>query len=114
MEIQIQSLHFEAGQNLTNKVTQKLSSLELLYDRIERCTVVLKHEKNDQDGGFTIEVHLAVPKQDLFCKESAESFDIALDRVNHDLKKQLIRHKEKLNEQDNSREKISEEELSSE
>jgi len=107
MKLQIQALHFEAGETLINKITEKLETLETLYDRIEKCTVVLKHEKNDHKEGFMMEVRLAVPKEDLFCEERAESFEGALDHVMSDLKKQIIRHKEKISKPGKFHEKVT-------
>ena len=96
MQIQIQSIHFNANEKLLNDTTEKLSKLEKLYDRIEKCNVILKEEKNREKKKFMVEVRLAVPKEDLFASEQAESFERALDKVSDDLKKQIIRHKEKM------------------
>ena len=114
MQLQIQSPHFVPNDALVNEVTTKLDRLEKMYDRIEKCTVMLKHEKNDEQKGYIVEVRLAVPKEDLFAKESTESYSRSLDNVIDDLKKQLIKHKEKLKGTDKTKEKISVEELSSE
>ena len=98
MQIQIQSIHFDAGEQLQSQAIEKLSKLEKLSDRIEYCNVILKKEKSDNKKKFLVEVKLAVPKQDLFASERAESFGQALDMVMDDLKKQIKKHKEKLKE----------------
>jgi ribosomal subunit interface protein len=76
--------------------------------------VVLKHEKNGHQKGFTVEVRLAVPKEDLFAEEAAESFSLALERVTDDLKKQITKRKDKFKRPDGFRQKLSVEELPSE
>lgn len=95
MQFDIQSTQFAADEALLKLTTEKLSKLEQFYDRIEMCQVILNKEKNDQNKNFFVEVRLAVPQEDLFAKEQAESFGIALDGVYNDLRKQLIKHKEK-------------------
>ena len=107
MQIEIQSTHFTVDDTLIKLTTEKLSKLEKLYDRIEMCSVVLKKEKNDKKKRFFVEVRLAVPKEDLFAKEQAESFALALDGVFNELKKQIIKHKVMLREPKGFHEKIS-------
>ncbi|HXH19125.1 MAG TPA: ribosome-associated translation inhibitor RaiA [Chitinophagales bacterium] len=107
MQIQIQSIHWEADEALRKAVTEKLSRLEKFYDRIEKCNVILKKEKNARQKSYVAEVRLAVPKQDLFASERAESFEGALELIMADLKKQLIRHKDKLKEPRRLREKLT-------
>ena len=63
MQIQIQSIHFDANEKLLSDTTEKLSKLEKLYDRIEKCSVILKEEKNREKKKFMVEVRLAVPKE---------------------------------------------------
>ena len=96
MQIQIQSIHFTATDQLADAAIEKLSKLEKLYDRIEYCNVILRKEKSNVKKKFFVEVKLAVPKHDLFASEKAESFERALDMVTDDLKKQVVKHKEKL------------------
>lgn len=96
MQIQIQSIHFTATDQLADVATEKLSKLEKLYDRIEYCNIILKEVKNDIKKKYLVEVKLAVPKEDLFASEKAESFERALDQVTDDLKKQIIKRKAKL------------------
>jgi len=95
MQLQIQSTRFEADDKLMALVTKKFHKLEKLYDRIEKCSVTLKHEKNDRNKGAIVEVRLAVPGDDIFASERAESFEKAIDPLLGDLKRQLSRRKEK-------------------
>jgi putative sigma-54 modulation protein len=96
MQIQIQSVHFTATEQLQNEAIEKLSKLEKLYDRIEYCNIILRKEKSTDKKKFIVEVKLSVPKHDLFASEKAESFERALDMVTDDLKRQIVKHKEKV------------------
>lgn len=97
MQLQIQSKNFEADETLLKITTENFRKLEKLYDRIEKCTVLLKKEKNDRKKSCAVEVRISVPKGDLFASEKTESFDRSIQFVMDDLKKQLIKHKDKLN-----------------
>lgn len=95
MQIQIQTLHCQADDILLDEINEKLGKLGKLYERIEKCLVILKKEKSDIKKKFIVEVRLSVPKDDLFASEQSESFGRSLSLVIADLKKQLKRKKEK-------------------
>lgn len=98
MQIQIQSIHFDAAADLLKETSEKLAKLEKLHDGIQNCVVTLKKEKNDQEQNYFVEVRLAIPKEDVFASERAVSFSTAIDRVVDDLKKQLVKRKERMKE----------------
>ncbi len=86
MNVNIQSLHFEADSKLISYVEKKLSKLTQFHERIIKVDVFLKLDNvvhNIKDKIAEIYVH--VPKNDFFVKHSSksfeESFDIALDTV---------------------------------
>jgi ribosomal subunit interface protein len=95
MQIQIQTIPFAVDSAIIETITQKLEKLMHFNQRIEKCNVILKEEKNDSRKDFFAEVHLIIPKEDLFASERAESFLHAVDMVMEDLKKQIIKGKEK-------------------
>jgi len=96
MQIHIQTIPFEVSDAILENTTKKLEKLMQFNQRIEKCNVILKEEKNDSRKNFFVEVHLIIPKEDLFASERAESYLQAVDMVIEDLKKQIIRSKEKL------------------
>ena len=98
MQVMIQSAPLTVDNIIISKATEKLLKLEKIYERIERCSVILKKEKSDKKKNYIVEVRLAVPKGDLFAAEGAESYGRALHYVVADLKKQLVKHKHKLSE----------------
>jgi putative sigma-54 modulation protein len=96
MQVMIQSAPLTVDNTILSKATEKLLKLQKIYERIERCNVILKKEKSDTKKNFVVEVRLAVPRGDIFAAEGAESYGRALHYVVADLKKQLARHKQKL------------------
>lgn len=98
MQIQIESPHIEENNELTNLIRSKFEHLGKRYERINRCDVVLRIEKNDKQKSFFIEAKMEVPRRILFASEKAESFERALDRVIVDLEHQLNQYKEEIEE----------------
>lgn len=97
MNVNIQSLHFDADTKLVSYVEKKLSKLNQYHERITKVDVFLKLDNvvhNIKDKVAEIKVH--VPRHDFFVKHSSksfeESFDIALDSVITQMK----RKKEKM------------------
>jgi len=97
MNVNIQTVHFEADSKLVSYVEKKLSKLFQYHDRITKVDVYLKLDNvvhNIKDKVAEIKVH--IPKYDFFVKHSSksfeESFDVALDSVIMQIK----RKKEKL------------------
>lgn len=97
MNVNIQTVHFEADSKLVSYVEKKLSKLFQYHDRITKVDVFLKLDNvvhNIKDKIAEIKVH--IPRYDFFVKHSSksfeESFDVALDSVINQIK----RKKEKL------------------
>ncbi len=97
MNVNIQTVHFEADSKLVSYVEKKLSKLFQFHDRITKVDVYLKLDNvvhTIKDKVAEIKVH--IPKYDFFVKHSSksfeESFDVALDSVIMQIK----RKKEKL------------------
>ena len=96
MDISIEAPHIELSNRLKREIKTKLSHLIKMYDRIITCEVVLKKEKDNEQKNFHIEAKLLIPGGFLFAAEKAESFETALDNLTENIKRQLHRHKEKL------------------
>lgn len=97
MNVNIQTLHFDADTKLISYVEKKLSKLAQFHEKITKVEVFLKLDNvvhNIKDKVVEIKVH--VPRHDFFvkhsCKSFEECFDIALDSVVNQIK----RKKEKL------------------
>lgn len=96
MKLQINSVHFDADQSLTDFVQQKINKLDTYFDRIVEGEVFLKHDNNNPVTNKIVEVKLFVPGSTLFSKEEATTFEIATDRVLDSMSKQLKKYKDKL------------------
>jgi putative sigma-54 modulation protein len=95
MKIIIQSPHIKLSNRIERVIAEKFERLEKVSDRIIRCEIVLKKEKNAKDNDFVVEARLAVPGNDLFSKESGPKFEIAAEDVCLDLERQLRKRKGK-------------------
>ncbi len=96
MQVQVQSTRFTAGEDLISLLQKKLGKLDKIFERIEKCNVILKLEKNDVKNKCVIEARLSVPGKDLFAQERAETFEKAIDPLADELKQQLLRYKDRL------------------
>lgn len=86
MNVNIQTVHFDADTKLVSYVEKKLSKLAQFHDRITKVEVYLKLDNivhNIKDKVAEIKVH--IPRHEFFVKQSSksfeESFDTALDAV---------------------------------
>jgi len=95
MKLQIQSVHFTADQSLLDFIQKKLDKLETFSDRIVGGEVILRVERPEAQNNKIVEVKLFVPGTTLFCKEQNGTFESATDKAVEDMRKQLIRYKEK-------------------
>ncbi|WP_143307795.1 ribosome hibernation-promoting factor, HPF/YfiA family [Chitinophaga vietnamensis] len=93
MNVQIQTVHFDADSKLIDHVNKKVQKLNTFYDRIVSVDVFLKldnlaHQVKDKIA----EIRVRVPRQDLFVKHESksfeESFDLAFDSLVNQVKKQ--------------------------
>ena len=96
MNVNIQSLHFDADIKLVSYVKKKVTKLEQFHERITKVDVFLKLDNvvhNIKDKVAEIYVH--VPRHDFFVKHCSksfeESFDTALDSVITQIKRKKQR-----------------------
>jgi len=97
MNVNIQTVHFDADGKLMDHVTSKLKKLSTFHDRIIKVDVFLKLDNvvhNIKDKIAEIRVH--VPRQRLFVKASSKSFEESFDAAMESLVNQIKRKKDKL------------------
>ncbi len=95
MNIEIQSVKFDASQQLTQFIEAKLSKLERLLDKITDVEVTLKLDKNIEQGNKVVLINILVPGGTLFAERQSKSFEEATDECVDALKKQIGKYKEK-------------------
>ncbi len=97
MNVNIQTVRFEADLKLEEYVTKKLEKLNTFHDRIIKVDVFLKLDNvvhTIKDKIAEIRVH--VPKHDFFVKASSKSFEESFDTALESIVSQIKRKKEKL------------------
>lgn len=96
MKTQMHSIRFDADQKLIDYVQKRLDKLEKFYDRIIDSEVFMRLENDDQRENKIIEIKLNIPREQLFAKNKARTFELATDEAVEGLRRQLKKHKEKL------------------
>jgi putative sigma-54 modulation protein len=96
MKLQVTSVHFDADQKLIDYIEKKAAKLTQFFDRIIDAQVHLKLENSGQIRDKIVELKLMIPGDTLVAKEVNKTFEAATDEVIDTMKRQLTRHKEKL------------------
>jgi putative sigma-54 modulation protein len=97
MNVNIQSVRFDADGKLKEYVATKIKKLSTFHDKIIKVDVFLKLDNvvhNIKDKVAEIKVH--VPRQRLFVKASSKSFEESFDSALDSLVVQIKRKKDKL------------------
>ena len=97
MNVNIQTVHFDADDKLVDLVTNKLQKLTTFHDRIVKVEDFLKldnvvHTIKDK----VVEIKVHVPKHEFFVKTSSKSFEESFDAAFESIINQIKRKKEKL------------------
>ncbi len=95
MNVQIQSVKFDADKRLVDFVESKLSKLDKFSDRIVSSDVIMKVDKDHEMGNKVVTITLAMPGEDLVAESRGRSFEEAVDESVEALKKQIKKYKEK-------------------
>ena len=95
MNVQIQSVKFDASQKLIEFIEKKLAKLDRVAEQATGLDVVLKLEKDDEVGNKIVVVTLRMPGGDIRVEEQARTFEEAIDAAKDVLKRQIERRKDK-------------------
>ena len=95
MNVQIQSVKFDASQKLIEFIEKKLAKLDRVAEQSTGWDVVLKLEKDDEVGNKIAVVTLRMPGGDIRVEEQARTFEEAIDAAKDVLKRQIERRKDK-------------------
>jgi putative sigma-54 modulation protein len=96
MKVHTEAVQFKADIKLVEFIEKKISKLDQFFDHILEAHVVLKLENSGQVRDKIAEVRLGVPGDIIFVQESSKTFEAAVDEAADALKRQLIKHKEKM------------------
>jgi len=97
MNVNIQTVHFDADTKLVSYIKKKLSKLSQYHDRITKVDVYLKLDNivhTIKDKVAEIKVH--IPRHEFFVKQSSKSFEESFDCALDSVITQIKRKKDKL------------------
>ena len=93
MEIRVQSIKFNADQNLLDFVEKKFSRLEKFYDAVTSVDVALsllpEHENKN------VKVQVSIPGSTIVVEKNAKTFEDAVVDCADILKEKLVKVKER-------------------
>lgn len=96
MEIKIQSIHFDATEQLKAFIEKKTSKLEKSFEDIQTAEVILKVAKPATALNKETSMTITVPGQRLFVEKTCDTFEEGVDLCVDSMKVQLSKYKEKL------------------
>ena len=96
MNIKINPVHFKTDKRLESFISEKLQKMPSLFDGILSSEVMLKLENSETRENKIVEIRLIIRGNDLFAKKQSATFEEATDKAVEALRKQLLRHKDKL------------------
>ena len=95
MIVGIQSIHFDASEQLQAFIQKKAAKLEKFYDDIEKVEVSLKVVKPETADYKDAGVKVLVPNGELYANKVCDTVEEAVDLCLEALEKQLVKYKEK-------------------
>lgn len=95
MNVQIQSVKFDADRKLKHFIREKLNKLDRFVDNAISAAVILKIDKDDEHGDKTATITLDIPGSSLVAERHGKSFEEAVDLSIDALKSQIEKHREK-------------------
>ena len=96
MNVNIQTVHFDADTKLVSYIEKKVSKLTQYHDRITKVDVYLKLDNvvhNIKDK--VAEIKVLIPRHEFFVKQSTKSFEESFDTALKSIITQIKRKKEK-------------------
>lgn len=96
MNVQIQSVKFDADKRLIDFVENKMSKLDRFSERIVSSDVIMKVDKDHEKGNKVVTITIMLPGEELVAESRGRSFEEAVDESIAALKKQIQKYKEKV------------------
>jgi len=96
MQLKIHSVHFDADSQLLDFVQAKIDHLLHIYHDIVDGEVYLKLDHNKAHENKIAEIKIHTPGKIMFAKEQSRTFEEATDSAVEALRKQIVKHKEKI------------------
>lgn len=95
MNLNVQSIRFDADKKLIDFIQRKADKLDQFFDQILDAECYLKVENTENEENKVTEFKLNIPGGQLFAKGQAKSFEEATDLAVESLRRQINKHKTK-------------------
>lgn len=95
MNVTIQSLHFDATEQLKNFATQKVGKLDRFFDGIISAEVVFSLDKANNTENKVTKISLSVPGDVLVAERQCKTFEEGVDLSCDALRRQMEKYKDK-------------------
>jgi ribosomal subunit interface protein len=95
MKIEIEQINCIIPIVTRHLIIGKTVGLGRLFNGIESCNIIVEHKEDNENQNKSIKITLKVPQDTLVAKDKSKTFELALDMVIDELKKQLKRYKAK-------------------
>ena len=95
MEINIESLHFDASKQLIEFINKKVSKLSQYVDDSVAAEVTLRLVKSEEKTNKEASIKLLVPDVDLFACKQTDTFEESVVDAVDELIKQIGKYKDK-------------------
>jgi len=96
MKTNIQSIHFDASEQLQAFIEKKTAKLERFFDEIDTVEVTLKVVKPETAMNKQADVKVVVKNDNLFASKICDTFEESIGQCIDALRIQLEKYKEKL------------------
>ena len=96
MKTNIQSIHFDASEQLQAFIEKKTAKLERFFDEIDSVEVTLKVVKPETAMNKQADVKVLVKNESLFASKICDTFEESVDQCVDALRIQMEKYKEKL------------------
>ncbi len=95
MNVNIDSVHFDADKKLIDFIEKKLDKLNKKQNSILGADIKLKLDNSTAAQNKIAEIKIKVPGEDFFAKKQAKTFEESIDTSLSALERQLIKYKDK-------------------
>ncbi|MCK9219444.1 MAG: ribosome-associated translation inhibitor RaiA [Bacteroidales bacterium] len=96
MKVKINSVHFKVDKKLEDFINDRMEKLHIFFEGVIGSEVILKMDNTETRENKIAEIRLLIKGYDLFAKKEALTFEAAIDQATEALRKQLVKHKEKV------------------
>lgn len=96
MNVNTQSVNFDADVKLIDFIQTRMDKLELFYDKVISSDVYLKVENTSAKENKIVEVKVNIPRDKFVVKKQCKSFEEAIDSACSSVERKLVKKKEKM------------------